>query len=645
MSKKFAGYLRLSEEDGNNESVSIANQRQMILQYAEENGYDIVEFYIDDGFKGYTMSRPSFDRMIRDLKDDVIDGFIVKDLSRLGRHSAKVQLILEELAVLEKEIISINDNYSNLKDDDSIIGIKAWFNERYVKDISKKIKTVIHSKQKEGKWVVHVPYGYKRDYTKKNAFMIDELAAVHVKQAFELYVNGYGSNAIAKIFNDNHVPTPSQANERIRQEAGLEPSKRQVVELWSSTVVKRLIANEFYMGTLVQRKCKTLGINGRSVIRDKDEHIKFYNHHEPLIDKETFHLAQRLKHERATKHQHKGIRKNNNIFTGMMFCACCGKPMTARSGVNKRRYYLCSTYNAFGADYCHQNRIYEEELIEFVKVYLRQCRNGLTNAINNLDKIIEGELKKVFSTKSLKALDALKKEYSKVSKELMGLMEQKVKDIISNPAMKEIIETTYQQAINDKSTYLQSIKSQIDEQESVSESSQETKQGLSKALLLFDEIIAGDKLTVKQLKLLVEKIVVKDGGGIDIYMNGNLNEVICSHVDVSLATVDIYKKAIIDKAFEMKEFFFQDLHKEIAAMGYKESYYKKFMPIIKQLISAGVIVRTPRDSYKNYVQGTKDEAYMLFNLYTEEYVSRCIRTSDVTLLGLSRICRWAKHAK
>ena len=166
--KKYGGYIRLSEEDGNNESVSVGNQRKIISQFAAENDLDLVGFYIDDGFKGYKMSRPDFDRMKDDLRDGIIDGIIVKDLSRFGRNAPRTQILLEDFAKEGKEIISINDNYSNLSDEDSMVGITMWFNERYVKDISKKIKSVIHSKQKEGKWIVSVPYGYKRNYTKHN---------------------------------------------------------------------------------------------------------------------------------------------------------------------------------------------------------------------------------------------------------------------------------------------------------------------------------------------------------------------------------------------------------------------------------------------------------------------------------------------
>lgn len=645
MSNKRVGYLRLSEDDDCNlESMSIANQRRIITQYANEHGYEITEFYIDDGVSGYLWSRPSFDRLKQDVEDGLIEGIIVKDLSRLSRHSARAQLYVEELTQMEVELISIGDNYNNLKDDDSMLGIVTWSNERLVKDTSKKVKAVIHSKQKEGKWICNIPYGYRKIYGKKHEFEIDPVTSLYVKRIFDLYVNGYGGNAIAKIFNDEGIPTPTQVMEQIREENGLEPSKRQVCKMWSQVLVRRIVSNKFYIGTLVQRKQRSIGIRGKRVNRDKSENIIFENHHEPIIDKETFYLAQKLKEERATKH-HKGVRKYHNIFVGLVFCGKCGKPLTPRSGVHKRRYYVCATYNNFGANYCDHNRIYENELIEFIKVYLRQCRHSLKGAIENLDNIIQKELKQVCDAKSINSIEALKKEYDKNSNELKLLMEQKVKDMIKNPAMKDIIEETYQQAINDKSNYLQSLKNQIDEQQSVSKSTKEIKDGLNKALLLFDEIITSDKLTVKQLKLLINKIVVNYNGGIDIYMNGNLNEIMSGHIDISLGSIDVYKKAIIDTAFEMKEFFLQDLHKEVAAKGYKEGYYKTFLPIVNKLEDAGIIIRTPRAKDKNYVSGTIEDAYMLFNLYTEAYIEGYRCTFNVTFVGLLKICKWIKHIK
>ena len=345
LSNKRVAYVRLSvDDDCNFESMSIANQRKIITQYANEHNYEITEFYVDDGYSGYLFSRPAFNRLRQDIEDGLVEGVIVKDLSRLARHSARVQLFVEDLTLQGVELISIGDNFNNLKDDDSMLGITTWANEKLVKDTSKKVRAVIHSKQKEGRWICNIPYGYRRIYGQKHSFEVDPITSVYVRRVFDLYTNGYGGYSIAKLFNDEGIPTPTQAMERIREENGLDPSKRNVSDMWSGTLIKRIIDNEFYIGTLVQRKTRVVGIHGKHANRDKSEHIKFENHHEALIDKETFYLAQRLKKERASKH-HKGVRKHNNLFVGLVFCGDCGKPLTPRSGVSKRRYYICSTYN------------------------------------------------------------------------------------------------------------------------------------------------------------------------------------------------------------------------------------------------------------------------------------------------------------
>ena len=169
LSNKRVAYVRLSvDDDCNFESMSIANQRKIITQYANEHNYEITEFYVDDGYSGYLFNRPAFDRLKQDIEDGLVEGVIVKDLSRLARHSARVQLFVEDLTLQGVELISIGDNFNNLKDDDSMLGITTWANEKLVKDTSKKVRAVIHSKQKDGKWISNIPYGYKRIYGKKH---------------------------------------------------------------------------------------------------------------------------------------------------------------------------------------------------------------------------------------------------------------------------------------------------------------------------------------------------------------------------------------------------------------------------------------------------------------------------------------------
>ena len=74
-------YLRLSRDDnnGNAESMSIQSQRDMLVSYANEHGYEVMDIYIDDGFTGTNFDRPSFQRMINDIKLGRINMVITKD--------------------------------------------------------------------------------------------------------------------------------------------------------------------------------------------------------------------------------------------------------------------------------------------------------------------------------------------------------------------------------------------------------------------------------------------------------------------------------------------------------------------------------------------------------------------------------------
>ena len=107
-----AAYLRLSRDDERfGDSVSIETQRTLIRQYAEQNGFRIIEEYADDGWSGTNFDRPSFRRMMQDVESGRINCIICKDLSRFGREHIEVDYYLEVMFP-EKGIrfIAISDN-------------------------------------------------------------------------------------------------------------------------------------------------------------------------------------------------------------------------------------------------------------------------------------------------------------------------------------------------------------------------------------------------------------------------------------------------------------------------------------------------------------------------------------------------------
>ena len=209
---RAALYLRLSRDDnnGNSESMSIQSQREMLISYANEHGYEVAGIYIDDGYSGTTYERPDFKRMIDDIKLGKINMVITKDLSRLGRNYVETgrytDFFFPDNGV---RYIAINDNYDTNKDDNDIAPFKHILNEMYAKDISKKIRSSRKVAAKQGKFMGSTPaYGYKRSASDKHKLVPDHEAAVVVKRIFQLYKNHENARQIADMLNREGIKTP-----------------------------------------------------------------------------------------------------------------------------------------------------------------------------------------------------------------------------------------------------------------------------------------------------------------------------------------------------------------------------------------------------------------------------------------------------
>ena len=171
-------YLRLSKDDGtDSESSSIQTQKEMLTRYCRENGFAISEIYVDDGWSGTNSNRPSFQRMLSDIEHGKINCVITKDLSRLGRNYLETggytEVYFPEHNV---RYIAVTDGVDTAKGSTmDITPFKNLLNDMYAQDISKKIKSSLLTRQKQGKFIgVKAPYGYVKDPADKNHLLIDE---------------------------------------------------------------------------------------------------------------------------------------------------------------------------------------------------------------------------------------------------------------------------------------------------------------------------------------------------------------------------------------------------------------------------------------------------------------------------------------
>ena len=187
---KVGLYIRLSRDDGNVESDSIVSQRSLLNQYVKENNYKVVDEYVDDGFSGTNFDRPSFKRLMKDIELGKINMIITKDMSRLGRdYIGTGELIEKYFPNNNIRYIAINDGIDTFIDNtnNDIAPFKAIMNDMYAKDISKKIKSSLYSRMKDGLYVSgRCPFGYMKDPNDKNRLIINKEQAEVVKLIFDL---------------------------------------------------------------------------------------------------------------------------------------------------------------------------------------------------------------------------------------------------------------------------------------------------------------------------------------------------------------------------------------------------------------------------------------------------------------------------
>ena len=633
------GYLRLSRDDGDEESMSITNQRSLVSEWASNNGFIITDWYIDDGYSGYSMDRPAFNKLKDDLNNNKVKVIIAKHLSRLGRHSAKVELFLEQLLEDGKRAITINDGYDTFDErTHDMVGIHTWVNEKYVKDTSKNVRSAIDRMQKEGRFICQVPYGYVLDPFVKGKYYVDKTCAVYVQEIFDMYLNGYGSKAIAKTLTERKIPTYWQNVKTRLERRGQTYNGREFQGIWTPNTILKMLRNDFYIGTLTLGKTKRRTINGKKIPQKEEDLVVFEDAHEPLIDKHTFKLAQEIMAER-THSNYRGSHKGPTIFSGKLFCADCGTRLTSGPSALTQRY-ICRKYHLLGTEHCTSHSTNDRNLTAALIYFLGHCRDNLAEAISDLKL----EQNKTMSDHQRDGVEILRKDKERIEKEVAVLIEQKMRETIANPTLKELIDKTYADMINSKYLELQSVSARINEIEEETCKDIDLKKELTSVLDVFDEILASKTLTRRQVETIVDKIIVHEDDGLDIYLKGDLHELCTNYIQFKSSS----KEAMVEGMIK-----YMTIHKDEPIIQKRcEKYVRAqgvrfdtsvFQKLYNNMIEAGYLERiSPRkgcvvQDVDRLKQALKDDTVMA-------YSSRC-QHNIVTIQFLHKICQWHKNSR
>lgn len=510
--KRVVIYCRESRDDYGENYERIETQRDLLVKYCQSHGYtNIIDIIMDDDKSGTDFSR--FDDIRNRAKNKEIDVIVFKNSARLGRNQREALEFVEYLEEQNVEIIFEDEQYN-----EEMFGLYAWFNERRARDDSKNIRRNLRHKIEEGELLIKAMYGYNKV---GKELVINEETAPVVREIFELYSKDWGYQKIATYLNKKGIPTPSQS----RNFANAKQTAN-----WKAQHIVRILDDRRYIGDYVGGHTEKVSFKSKKTrVKAQEEWTIIENHHEPIIEKSLFEKVQKIRNKRKKESEKynngfKFVDTDNNLYSGIIYCGRCGKPMYKRKGTTGTRTrpdsYLCKKYSNEGTvkdirpNYgCKPHRMRIE--------YLDQIVNGyIDNLISNPEfKSFVMDNVKAISTNKVtleKDLNKSKQTLEKLEKQFKQVYEDKLNDLIP-----EFIYKDKKQELEKKIKYEKEKLQEVENKFNTLNKLEDKEELIFKAI----EDIKKNGLTKEELSRLFDKIVVFDKEEItkDIMQEYNLS--------------------------------------------------------------------------------------------------------------------------
>lgn len=500
-------YVRLSRDDERaGESLSIENQKAILSEYIEKQGWTLYDIYVDDGISGTTFERPGVKRLLEDAKQGVINTILVKDMSRFGRNYILVGQYLDYVfPAFGIRFVALSDNIDTEQKDSAamdMMPITNVFNEWWAASTSKKLRTVRVKNAKNGKnGMSHAPYGYTLGKDEKRTLQVNEEVAPIVRRIFEMRASGMTPRKIADVLNAEKVLTP---NDYRLSKTGV-TSVTSSWHLWNTSVLRTLLDNPAYIGNLAQHRTTTVSYkNHKWQRRPKEDWIVIENAHEPIISKE---LWDRVKEVEASVSNGKPTKRGfTHPLSGLLFCADCGQKMRLGWNMPKDIPYFnfnCGTRSRCGSSACFSHFITVPVLEKII----------MQDIAEKAEKILghEAEFKNRYLERQASLAD---KNQAEVRKELKKA-EKRAKEL------DKLVETAFEEKVSGKipeSVCVRLIEKYTAEQTELKEKIAALTQGLEEVAQVktdVDEFIRRLRKYCKEPKLtremclsLFEKIII-----------------------------------------------------------------------------------------------------------------------------------------
>ena len=508
-------YMRLSKDDElAGESASIENQRTILRDYADSNGFYIFDEYADDGWSGTNFDRPAFKRMMSDVESGKVNCILVKDLSRFGREHVMFGYYLEFIFPSKGvRFIAVGNGFDTAKDDRNnsmLIPFMNLMNDMYARDASEKIKAVLHTKMRNGELITsHEPIGYRKDPENRHTFIVDEETAPIVRRIFFMALNGCGANSIARILTADHIPAPAYwAYVHLGHYAGKFSDGYSEIRkcLWYENTVYRILKDEIYIGNMVHLKHGCVSYkNQRRITYDESRWIRSEGTHPAIISKEDFWRVQELLKTRKRK----CTGEYENVFSGIARCSQCGRTMRIQWRKKKNGLsgnLICSmAYKPIAVEnhtshYISYDALYDSVLQE-IKLVCSSVRDHKNEFVEALEKNDSGS----YSSAEVEEQEILQKANKRLDilKDLLAqLYEDKLSGVLTEKNFK-ILSERYQNEQEECENKILEIKERLSFQKDMSRER-------FKFIELVEQYLNPEKLTTELLHALVDAVYISE---------------------------------------------------------------------------------------------------------------------------------------
>lgn len=420
---------------------------------------------------------------------------ITKDLSRLGRDYIETGEYVEKWFP-EKNVryISVNDGIDTFavnNGNNDIAPFKSILNDMYSKDLSKKIRTALHTMQSQGKWVgSKTAFGYQKDASDKNKLVICEKEAEIVRRIFDMAYLGTGIGEIKNDLNLNNIPTTNRM--RYGQET-----------YWSNRAIKRILTNQVYIGVTVQNKRSRISYKNRKLrANPKEQWYIVENTHPAIIDKNQFEAIQKMKIAQSYERTQK---KNHFLLDGLMICYECKHKIGVKKGKGNRWDMICNNYRKNSKlNICTSHGFNYKKLEIAVLKYIKEL----------LLDVNQEKIQWNISNSNIK--HDYKKLQEKVKNEMMTLtnhLDKMYLDQLNQKISSEMYERLSKKLQDDMK---QKEQEYLELEELKNNSEEENEEEIKKVM---DEFLKLENPTCELMRILIHKIEVHQDKQIDITFN------------------------------------------------------------------------------------------------------------------------------